>query len=453
MQRPKLTLFSLLLAATATTACGSGNNSQPLSLDTLEQNNILHVATRNGSTTYYLDRHEQPTGPEYDLVMAFADNHDWEVKWRMYDSTAEVLESLNNGTTHLAAAGLTHNPARDELYATGPAHTEVTEQLVCHRSMHPLPRKAEDMAGLDIHVTAGSSYINTLQALQSEHADIQFTIDNDRTTEVLLSRVAEQRIDCVVADSNIVQITRRYWPHLEVAMTLTDGGNIGWYLPKDNQPLADKAREWMNSENGNIAIGGMESRYYAYISDFDFVDLRALQRRIENRLPRYQHHFIEAEKETGIPAELLAALAYQESHWDPKARSPTGVRGIMMLTLRTAESLSVDRLDPAQAIMGGAEYLATMHQRLPDNIPEPDRTFLALASYNIGRGHLLDARQLARRLGKNPDSWDDMREVLPLKADRRYYPSTRYGYARGYEPVHFVQRVRNYRDVIATAFE
>jgi len=155
-----------------------------------------------------------------------------------------------------------------------------------------------------------------------------------------------------------------------------------------------------------------------------------------------------------MPAELLAALSYQESHWDPAAISPTGVRGIMMLTRNTAKSLGVtNRLDPDAAIDAGARYLADRHRRLPETIPEPDRTFLALASYNIGRGHLLDARQLARKLGKNPDSWEDMKEVLPLKADKRYYPSTRYGYARGYEPVHYVQRIRNYRDVIREAFE
>ena len=111
-----------------------------------------------------------------------------------------------------------------------------------------------------------------------------------------------------------------------------------------------------------------------------------------------------------------------------------------------------DRTDPEEAIEAGARYLADRHERLPESIPEPDRTYLALASYNIGRGHLLDARQLARELGKNPDSWSDMREVLPLKADKRYYPSTRYGYARGYEPVHYVQRIRNYRDVIKPVF-
>ena len=427
--------------------------AEPVSLSSLEEDGILKVATRNGSTTYYLDRHEQPIGPEYDLVTAFADAHGWQVEWTMYNSTADVLESLEAGTTHLAAAGLTHTPARDERFAVGPAHTEITQQLVCHREMRPLPRSPEAMVGLDIHITAESSYAATLEKLKVDHPEISYTTNATDTTEILLSRVAEKRIDCVVADSNIVQVTRRYWPHLSVAMNLTDGQNLGWYLPADNQTLADTAREWMNSEEGNDAIGLMENRYYVYISEFDFVDLRALNRRIEDRLPRYRRHFMRAEESTGMPAELLAALSYQESHWDPEARSPTGVRGIMMLTGRTAESLGVDRLNPAEAIRGGAEYLAEMHRRLPDTVPEPDRTFLALASYNIGRGHLLDARQLARKLGKNPDSWADMREVLPLKADKRYYPSTRYGYARGYEPVHYVQRVRNYRDVIAPAFE
>lgn len=427
---------------------------EPVSEDLLEEEGILKVATRNGSTTYYLDRHGQPIGPEYDLVSEFAEAQGWEVEWTMHDSTAEVLEALEQSTAHLAAAGLTHLPSRNERFERGPAHTEITQQLVCHREDRPLPRKPEQLVGEDIHVTAQSSYVVALEELASKHEGLEFHVDVARTTEVLLSQVAEKRIGCVVADSNIVQVTRRHWPHLEVAMNLTEGQNLGWYLPQGSEELASTAREWMNSRAGDEAIGAMENRYYAYIGEFDFVDLRALSRRIESRLPEFRELFVQAEEETGMPAELLAALSYQESHWDPHARSPTGVRGIMMLTQRTAESLGVEnRLDPEEAIPAGAQYLADRHRRLPETIPEPDRTFLALASYNIGRGHLLDARQLARDLDKNPDSWSDMRKVLPLKADRRYYPSTRFGYARGYEPVHFVQRIRNYRDVIKPAFE
>ena len=424
-----------------------------MALPSPDESGLLQVVTRNGSTTYYLDRHEREVGPEYDLVMAFAAAHGWEVEWNMVPTTADVLEVLAGGGAHLAASGLTHLDSRNERFERGPAHTEITQQVVCHRETEPMPRSVEELTDVGLHVTADSSYAERLSRLAEDHAGLDF-IEEDRGTEVLLSQVAERGLDCVVADSNIVMVNRRFMPELEVAMDLTEGQNLGWYLPRGADDLARRAFSWMNSRDGDEAIARMESLYYAYIDEFDFVDLRALNRRIEERLPRYRDMFVDAAEETGLPADLLAALSYQESHWDPEARSPTGVRGMMMLTQATAESLGVtDRLDPAQSISGGARYLADRHERLSEEIPEPDRTFLALASYNVGRGHLLDARQLARDLGRDPDSWEDMREVLPLLSDERYYPSLRYGYARGYEPVHFVRRTRNYRDVIETAFE
>lgn len=446
-------LASLILGASVvlTTACSQGSATS-MTLASPDKSGVLKVVTRNGSTTYYLNRHEQPAGPEYDLITAYAAAQGWDVEWQMLASTAQVLETLERGEAHLAAAGLTHLPSRNERFERGPAHTEITQQLVCHRELRPLPNAIDRLAGVSIRVTADSSYAETLARLAAENEGLGFEEDRERSTETLLAQVARGELDCTVADSNIVQVNRRFMHELNVAMNLTEGQNLGWYLPAGAGDLAQSSRSWMNSQDGDAAIGDMEERYYSYIGEFDFVDLRALNRRIDDRLPDFLSQFQAAADLTGMPVDLLAALSYQESHWDPTAKSPTGVRGIMMLTRRTAESLGVtDRLDPAQAIDGGARYLADRHERLPENIPEPDRTFLALASYNIGRGHLLDARQLARDLGKNPDSWKDMSEVLPLLADERYYPNLRYGYARGYEPVHYVSRIRNYRDVIASA--
>lgn len=441
-----------VLTISLITAC-SGESGVDQELVAPSESGVLKIATRNGSTTYYLDRHENPAGPEYALVTDYASARGWDVEWTMYDSTSAVIEALENSSVHLAAAGLTHNKSRDQKFAWGPAHTEVTEQLVCHRDHRPLPDSYEELSNVEIVVTDDSSYLGTLKAIKADYPEVNFR-DDSRTSELIMTAVAEKHIQCSVADANIVRIMRRHFPHLEVAMDLTDGRNLGWYAPAKFKSVADDAHEWMNSQEGNAAIGRMENRYYSYISEFDFVDLRALNRRINDQLPRYIDEFKTAEENTGMPADLLAALAYQESNWDPKAVSPTGVRGMMMLTRATAKELGVEnRTDVEQSIDGGARYLADRHQRLPESIPEPDRTYLALASYNIGRGHLLDARELARELGKNPDSWSDMREVLPLKADKRYYPSTRYGYARGYEPVHYVKRIRNYRDVIKPVFE
>lgn len=451
--RPAALLLSLALVLSA---CGSDDApNTEMAIPSPEESGVLRVATRNGSTTYYVNRHEQPSGPEHDLVMAFADAQGLEVEWEMVYSTSAVLRKLEQGKVHLAAAGLTHLPSRNNRFERGPAHTEIRQQVVCNRDMRPLIRSINQLAssGVELHITDNSSYAETLKALSEEHEELSFTLDNEISTEVLLTRVAQSQLHCTVADSNIVQVNQRFQPNLEVAFDLTEGQNIGWYLPKGSR-LARAARSWMNSTAGDETITAMENRYFAYIDDFDFVDLRALNRRIEDRLPRFKKLFIEAGERTGVAPDLLAALAYQESHWDPAARSPTGVRGLMMLTGPTATELGVtNRLDPKQSIDAGARYLADRHRRLSDEIPEPDRMFLALASYNVGRGHLLDARQLARDLKRDPDSWTDMETVLPLLADDRYYPNLRYGYARGYEPVHYVQRIRNYRDVISAAFE
>ncbi|WP_416139586.1 membrane-bound lytic murein transglycosylase MltF [Halomonas sp. HK25] len=447
IRHAKTTLTTLSLAGLLLAGCGE----EPPRLATPEESGILKVATRNAATTWYLDRDEAPAGPEHDLVSHFAEARGWQVEWAVHDAVADVLQALESGEVHMAAAGLTHLPSREARFLTGPAHTTIVEQLVCHREARPLPRSVEQMAEVEIRVTADSSYADKLDSLVNDHSGITFEED-PRTTEILLAAVAEQEAGCTLADSNIVQVVRRHYPVLEVALNLTSGDWLGWYLAADQKALAEQAHDWRSTAEAEAAIEMVENRYYGYIDEFDFVDLRALNRRIDERLPDFLEFFLMAESSTGIPADLLAALSYQESHWNPQAVSPTGVRGIMMLTRNTAESLGVsDRLDPTQAIDAGARYLADRHQRLPEEIPEPDRTYLALASYNIGRGHVLDARELARKLGKNPDSWDDMQEVLPLKADKRYYPETRYGYARGYEPVHFVQRIRHYRDVIGVA--
>jgi membrane-bound lytic murein transglycosylase F len=171
-------------------------------------------------------------------------------------------------------------------------------------------------------------------------------------------------------------------------------------------------------------------------------------------LPKYKQTFQAAGKKYDIDWTLLAAQAYQESHWNRYARSPTGVRGIMMLTLNTAREVGVkSRLNPQQSIYGGAKYLANLRARLPEEIAEPDRSWIALAAYNVGMGHIYDARKLAREQDKDPNLWHEFRDVLPLLTQKKYYKDLRYGYARGYEPVRYVRRIRNYHDMLLQALQ
>jgi membrane-bound lytic murein transglycosylase MltF len=175
-------------------------------------------------------------------------------------------------------------------------------------------------------------------------------------------------------------------------------------------------------------------------------DRKMFYKHLRTRFPDYQEHFQNAAEKYNLPWKLLASQAYQESHWNRRAKSPTGVRGIMMLTRRTAASLGIrNRLDPEKSIYGGARFLARMQQRIPASVQMPDRRFFALAAYNVGLGHMEDARGLAIRIKKNPDRWQDMTEVLPLLSNKKYYRTLRYGQARGFEPVIYVRRIRAYQ--------
>jgi membrane-bound lytic murein transglycosylase F len=237
-------------------------------------------------------------------------------------------------------------------------------------------------------------------------------------------------------------------PELVVAFPVNDTEELAWALPPSAHKLEQSIKKWFSQLDDSL-FTILYGRYYAHVEIFDYVDIARFIRRTHNHLHSYQKIFKDAGKKYNLDWKFLAAMAYQESHWNPRAQSPTGVRGIMMLTQQTARQVGVkNRLDPYQSIMGGARYFANLHERIPDEVREPDRTWIALAAYNVGMGHIFDARQLARKLGKDPNYWVEFREVLPLLAQPKYYQKLRYGYARGSEPVRFVKRIRNYYDIL-----
>ncbi|MDX1609002.1 MAG: membrane-bound lytic murein transglycosylase MltF, partial [Halofilum sp. (in: g-proteobacteria)] len=280
----------------------------------------------------------------------------------------------------------------------------------------------------------------------------EWTEVDRETTEQLLRRVWQRDLECTVADSNIVAINRRYFPELVTPMNLSRWQQLGWVLPQGSEALAQALRRWMKPFQASGELANVEEKYYGHFEQFDYVDTRRLLRRVHERLPSYRDWFEQAAERQGLPWTLLAAQGYQESHWRRDARSPTGVRGIMMLTRPTARAVGVEnRLDPRQSIFGGAAYLARMKERFVDEVAEPDRTYLALAAYNVGRAHLHDAQVLARQRGLSPHHWRDLKQVLPLLAEPQVYRKLKYGYARGWEPVRYVQRIREYNHILERA--
>jgi membrane-bound lytic murein transglycosylase F len=411
----------------------------------------LVVLTHAAPTTLH-NGQEGITGFEVELSRAFADYLGVDVRYRVYDTTADVLAALARGEGHIAAAGLTRTASRENRYRFGPAYKSVSQQLVCNRH-GPRPGGIADLGGLRLEVVDGSAHEETLTALAAAHEDIVWRRVNNLGTDGLLERVAAGEADCAIADSNTVAITRRYHPELDVVMEINGPQDIAWAVAPDARWLDRALARWFEREETVALLDALDERFYGHVSDFDYVDVLRFRQRVERRLPRYRRLFEDAAAETGLPWTLIAAVAYQESHWDPEAVSPTGVRGLMMLTLRTAEHVGVaDRVDPEESIHGGARYLAELYRRMPDSVAAPDRLWFALAAYNVGIGHLMDARLLARRKGLDPDSWRDLQTVLPLLARSEYHRTLRFGYARGWEPVIYVRQVRHYLDILERLF-
>ena len=433
--------LSLLLSA-----CSDSSSS---TINTIIQQGELIVLSRNAPTTWYEGR-DGPAGPEHDLITKFAQQHKLKVRFKIHNSIDDIINAIQAGEGHIAAAGLTHTKGRrQEGFVFGPEYQTVQQQVVCRRNNGKLPASPVDLPGIKLSVIENSSYLETLSRLKDDYPELQWQTVTDLDTEQLLEQVAQKKIDCTLADSTIVSISRRYHPELVVAFSIGEPQAMSWILAPKWLHLNNALETWFEQIEDNGFLASVHERYYGHVEIFDYVDMRAFIRRINKRLPQYTNTFQEAGKQHAIPWTLLAAQAYQESHWRAHARSPTGVRGIMMLTLNTAKAVGVNsRLNATQSIYGGAKYLNKMMKRIPDSVKGENRLWYALASYNVGYGHLKDARKLAKKLDKNPDLWVDLKEVLPLLAQKQYYSDLQYGYARGTEPVLYVQRIRNYRQVL-----
>jgi len=424
----------------------AGNS--PHSPAAIKARGSLVVLTRNAPTTYYIGRNDEAAGPEHDMAAAFARSLGVKVRFVVEDSVGQMLQALADGKGDIVAGGITRTHVRSDEFAFGPSYQTVRQQVVCRRH-GPRPDTIPDLGHLDLEVIADSSYVERLRVLGKRFPKLSWKTVPDVGTETLLRRVWAGKVDCTVADSDIVAINRRYFPNLKIAFDLSGPQALAWVLPSKAGRLRAAVRRWFAHYRADGDLADLMDRYYAHARVFDYVDMRTYVRRIKSRYPRYRKLFDSAAGKFDLPPIVLAAQAYQESHWNPHAHSPTGVRGMMMLTRHTAKALGIrNRLDPRASIFGGAHYLAKIEKRLPDQVTPPDRTWFALAAYNIGFQHLRDARLLARRLGKDPDDWTDLRTVLPLLAHHRYYSHLPHGYARGLEPVRYVRRIRNYADVL-----
>ncbi len=437
-------LLCLIASIVLLSAC---SESDPVIKDIRKQGKLI-VLTRNAPTTYYLDANDQPAGFEYDLSKALADSLNVDVEYKLYDNIEEIMSAINNGEGHIVAAGLTQTDSRALNQNFGPGYKTVQQQVVCHRKIN-MPKEVGDLPGHSLLIIAESSYQESLIEQKVNYPELKWEVTNDLSTEQVLEKVENREVDCTVIDSNIMSLNRRYYPNLIVAFPISEEQELAWMLPMGAGYFKEYVANWFIQIKEKSTLNIINERYYGYADIFDFYDNHIYLKRITKRLPQYEAAFKKVAEKYQFPWTLLAAQSYQESGWNASARSHTGVRGLMMLTQNTAKAMGVTkRIDPMQSIKGGAKYLDKMLKKIPEDVVGTDRTWFALAAYNVGFAHLLDARALARQLGRNPSTWHDLKEVLPLLSQKQYYKTLKYGYARGAEPVKYIDRIRYYQDVL-----
>ena len=414
--------------------------------------NQLTVLTRNIPTAYYIGP-EGPAGFEYDLAKDLAHYLKLKLKIVVVSSIREMLAEMAAGRADLAAGGLTRTPERMRQFTFGPAYFTVRQQVV-YRKGSAHPRNPAELQAYSPLVLARSSYVERLCELKKRYPGLHWRTTDKFTTDQLLEMVWRRRLKLTISDSNILDINRRFYPELRAAFPISEPQPLAWIINPELPRLQKKIGRWFKRFKQAGRLAALKERYYGHIALFDYVDIKVFNRRISSRLPAFRPYFEKYGRRYRIPWTLLAAKAYQESHWNPLATSPTGVRGLMMLTETTAAELNIsDRLNAEESVKGGARYLRQLYDRVPGAYDDRNHWKVAMAAYNLGIGHIYDARELARRQGLDPDSWLSLKKVLPLLSRERYYRELKYGYARGREAVRYVERIENYREILEKALE
>ena len=440
----RITLFLIALPSLL-----SGCDAQD-SFEKILSDGELVVVSRNSPTTYYLDKNG-PAGFEYALTGLLAKELGVGLRLKTAFNLYDLFAQLRDNDADIAAAGLTLTAERAALYPHSIAYSQLTPQVI-YVAGNFRPRGVSDLANMDITVLAESSHADTLRTLQKKQAaELTWEEIDEADTMQLLERLKLGQTELAIVDSNEFAIQQSLYPRQKVAFDLQEEQDMVWYLAPGiaNTRLKMFIDTFLARLQADGTMARLREEHFGHTDGVSRISAHVFMQNMRQTLPTYRALIRQVAKEYQMDWHLLAAVAYQESRWDPNATSPTGVRGMMMLTKPTARELGVDnRLDVTQSLRGGARYLKDLQRRLPKRIQEPDRTWMALAAYNIGLGHLEDARVLTERHGGNPNMWQDVMQQLPLLQQAKHYNTTRYGYARGQEAVTLVQNIRHYYSIL-----
>lgn len=424
----------------------------------IEARGYLTAAVRESEGIYWPEGQEI-TGFEHDLIIELEQHLGLPIRVFAVRDMNDLYRALEVGAVDMALPGISHG---DELpFPTSLPYTETETGLAYTNEPSPdaepsasEPDQAADELIERIGILDPISHQNMIQSLLKTSSNQSAVYEHGRISAELFTLVDMGELEQALVDERDYQLQQRVFPTLKYKqLTETPRPISILFQPNDDTSLRQRVDTTLQVFRDSELLTQMVDRYFGEALEFDYVDNLTFEKHLNARLPQYEDMFRSYAGQYDMDWRLLAAVAYQESHWRADARSPTGVRGLMMITLNTAAEVGItNRLDPEQSTRAGTQYLTSLKSRIPARITEPDRTWFALASYNVGMGHLEDARKITELLGDDPDKWIDVRQHLPKLALKDYYPWTRHGYARGAEPVVYVANIRRFYDKLKKVY-
>ncbi len=438
---PSICLFICLLANL--TAC-SDDLSQ---LERIKSRGTLRVALIATPPLYFPDE-SLIKGYDYEIISSYAKSIGTKLEVTRANTISEIVTQLKQGKVHIGIAG--NSPVYPDENILGSTPYDEDEWHVIGNRKNTLPKTIDDIAPGTVIVAKGSKPALAVSQLKPDNPSLFWLELPNANNRQVLEQVNLNNFNLSVINADVYKYYRYLYPEIKIAFSLAKRYPSRWLTHKNGDvSLSNSINSFINRYKRSGKLEQRYNTYFRHLNVFNYTDSVHYLRLIKEKLPQYSPYFKIAAIDNEFDERFLAAVSYQESHWNDKARSHTGVRGLMMLTQDTAKRVGVaDRLDPEQSILGGAKYLNILKASLAERIKEPDRSWMTLAAYNVGLGHLEDARIITESLGDNPNLWIDVEKHLPKLNQKKWYKKTRHGSARGHEPVAFVRRIRRYYDIL-----
>lgn len=462
-------IFTYLIFAcfTLTLVCAEVKKSdnlflEPTTLFRIKKTGTLRMITAREVNSYEIYQ-GKPIGFEYEMAREFADylNVSLEVITPGWNQIYRFLEQ-DHGDFIAAGPGIIQNRKQEQdndqaqdqnenqnkPYTFSDPYMTVQQKLIHHKLIYGLPN-LEALEGQTIHVRRGTAYHMRLEQIRRDGINLGIVLHDNTPTEELIQMVADREIKYTVADITTARLNRRYHPEIALGLDISSEATLGWAVRSNDPEFLNTVNDFLKEIKTRGIHQKIYKKYYSNVEAFDYYDVKKFHQRIDTRLPDYQAIIQRECKKYDFDWRMIAAVVYQESHYNPRARSRTGVRGIMQVTKDTAKEMGIsNRLNPEQSIRAGIQYLDKLYQRFDEIEDHHQRLLFALASYNIGYGHVRDAQGLAQNHGWNEKRWSSLEKTLPMLTQVRYYRTVRHGYARGWEPVHYIKRILTYYDIL-----